>query len=383
MQFYALEGDYYASAVMQFGKGSPKQTTVKNVRKGLDFGQALSRPWTVRNHNDRSTEILLVDASNQLHLVSKDQKVLWSTQLPAAIQGEVHQVDLLKNGKLQYLFVAGGKIHAVDRLGRSVQGYPKSAPMSNALLTSLIDYEKNRDYRLLMADASGTIMVCDMEGKPLDGWKSKNLPRAFSDAPTHVRIRQRDYYVAVTIEGEVFLFSRRGDIVSGFPLSLGIRPSGDVVVDGQQFVLVSEDGTMVQVNTSGKKVSENALLKKTPKAAFKLVAASNADNFVIVKSEQGFLTAFDKSGKQIFEINNPASDNLELSLYHTSDNRDVLVVFDKDQNLFYACDMTGKLLIPQPLQASARPVVTYQSNSKTLSFYVPDQTRLSLTSVSF
>lgn len=383
MQFYALEGDYYASAVMQFGKSAPKQTTVKNARKGLDFGQALSSPWTVRNHNDRSTEILLTDASNQLHLVSKDQKVLWSTQLPGPIQGDVHQVDLLKNGKLQYLFLTAGKIHVVDRLGRYVPGYPKSVDMNNAVFTSLVDYEKSRDYRLLMADPTGTIMVSDMDGKLLDGWKSKNLPRAFFDAPRHERIRQRDYYVAVTIEGEIFLFTRRGDIVDGFPLSLGIRPSGNVVVDGRQFVLVSGDGTMVQVNTSGKKVSENALLKKTPGAAFRLVGAVNADNFIVIKTEQGLLTAFDKAGKQVFEINNPASDNLDVSLYHTSDNRDVVVVFDKEQKLFYACDMNGKLLIPQPLQASALPAVTYSSNSKTLNFYVPDQTRLTLVSASF
>jgi hypothetical protein len=231
-----------------------------------------------------------------------------------------------------------------------------------------------------MADATGTIKVADMDGALLDGWKSKNLPRAFSDAPTHARIRQRDYYEAVTIEGEMFLFNRRGDIADGFPLLLGVRPSGDVVSDGKQFVLVSEDGTILQITTSGKKVSENALARKTPKAVFRLVAASNGSDFVIVRSEQGFLTAFDKNGKQLFEINNPASDNLALSLYQTAGNH-VLVVFDKDQNIFYACDLTGKLLIPQPLQATALPAVINQQ--KTVTFYVPDQTRLVSVSASF
>jgi len=384
MQFYALEGDYYASAVMQFSKSSDQKKTVKNMRRGLDFGQTLnSSPWTVRNHTDRSNEILIADASNQLHLVSKDQKVLWNLQLPGAIQGDVFQVDLLKNGKLQYLLVTAGKIHVIDRLGRYVPGYPKAVDMNAAVFTSLIDYDRSRNYRLLLADVTGTIKITDLEGALLDGWKSKNLPRAFSDAPAHTRIRQRDYFQAVTIEGEMFLFNRRGDIADGFPVSLGIRPSGDVVSDGKQFIVVSEDGTLVQVNTSGKKVSENALLKKTPKAVFRLVAASNDENFVIVKMDQGFLAAFDQSGKQIFEVNNPASENLSFSLYHTSDNRDVLMVFDKDQNLFYAVDRNGKMLIPQPLQATALPAVTYQQNSKTLNFWVPDQTRIVNVSAAF
>jgi hypothetical protein len=375
MQFYPLEGEYYASAIMQFGKRSEKRTTPRSVKQGTDFGQPTTRLSAVRNHNDKSTEILVMDASNRLHLVSKDQRVLWSTAIPGPIQGDLFQADLLKNGKLQYLFVAAGQLHAIDRLGRNVAGFPKPVTMSDAMFTSLIDYDKSRNYRLLMANATGKIVVCDMDGKPLEGWASKNLPRAFSDAPAHFRIRQRDYYEATTVQGDVFLFTRRGDIVEGFPLVLNVNPSGDVVSDGRNLVLVSEDGTLMQVSPSGKKISENALLKKTPKAFFRLVASVNDDNFIVVKRDEGFIAGFDETGKQLFEINNPASDNLQFSLYHAGD-RDVLVVFDKDQNLFYACDLNGKMLIPQPLQATAMPVVSYQANSKTIVFNVPDQTRL-------
>jgi len=255
--------------------------------------------------------------------------------------------------------------------------------MPDAVYTSLIDYDKSRNYRLLMANAAGKITVCDMEGKPLEGWASKNLPRGFVDAPTHFRIRQRDYYEATTVQGDVFLFNRRAEIADGFPVALGINPSGDVVSDGKNLVLVSEDGTVVQISTSGKKVSEMALLKRTPNAAFRLVAAVNDDSFIVVKRDQGFIAGFDQSGKQLFEVNNPASDNLAFSLYHLGDKRDVLVVFDKDQNLFYACDLNGKMLIAQPLQATALPAVSYQPNTKTINFSVPDQTRLVNISASF
>jgi hypothetical protein len=384
LQFYPLEGNYYASAIMQFGKNSEKKTTAKNVKKGTDFGQPITtKPWAVRNHNDKSTEFLVADAGNELHLVSKDQRILWTASIPGPIQGDIHQVDMLKNGKLQYLFVAAGQLQVIDRLGRYLQGYPKPLTMNDAVYTSLIDYDNSRNYRLLMANATGKIVVCDLDGKPLEGWASKNLPRGFSDAPKHFRIRQRDYYEATTIQGDVFLFSRRAEIVDGFPLALNINPSGDVVSDGKNVVLVSRDGSLIQISPSGKKISENALMKRTPQALFTLVSANNADNFVIVKSDQGFLAGFDQSGKQLFEINNPGSENLEFALYHISDGRDVLVVFDKDQNLFYACDLAGKMLIAQPQQASALPAVSYQSNTKTLTFSVPDQTRLVNISASF
>lgn len=382
LQFYPLEGDYYASAVVQFGKMTEKKSSnkTKSTTKrgaGADFGQQVtSEPWLVKNHNDRSMEALVVDAGNQLHLVSKNQQTLWNLALPGPIQGDVHQVDLLKNGKLQYLFVTAGQLHAVDRLGRNVAGYPKSISMTDAVFTSLVDYDKSRNYRLLMANNAGKITVCDMDGKPLEGWAAKSLPRAFSDAPMHIRIRQRDYFEATTIQGDVFMFNRRGEIAEGFPVALNISPSGDVVSDGKNLVMVSKDGTMIQVNTSGKKISENALFKKTPGATFRLVSARNDDNFVVVKSDQGFLAAFDKNGKQLFEINNPASENIRVSLYHLGDKQDALVVFDKDQNIFFACDLTGKMLIAQPVQATALPALSYQSGTKSLTFYVPDQTRI-------
>jgi hypothetical protein len=378
MQFYPLEGEYYASAVIQFGKQSDKKSSSpKNTKKGTDFGASItSKPWTVKNHNDKSTEVLVVDASNHLHLVSKDQKVLWNAALPGPILGEVHQVDLLKNGKLQYLFATAGQLHAVDRLGRNVAGYPKSISMPDAVYTSLIDYDKSRNYRLLLANNAGKITVVDMDGKPLEGWTSKNLPRNFSDAPMHIRIKQKDYYEATTVDGDVFMFNRKSDINPGFPLALNVNPSGDVVSDGKNLFLVSRDGTFLQVSTGGKKVSENALEKKTPNATFRLVAASNDDNFVVVKTDQGFVAAFDQNGKQLFEINNPASDNIAVSLYHVADKKDALVIFDKDQNIFYACDLSGKMLIAQPVQATALPAVSYSSATKTISFHIPDQTRL-------
>jgi hypothetical protein len=376
LQFYPLEGNYYASAIMQFGKNAEKKKTSRGVKKGTDFNQAITtKPWAVRNHNDKSTEFIVVDTGNELRLVSKDQRVLWNVSLPGAIQGDVHQVDMLKNGKLQYLFVTAGQLHIIDRLGRYLQGYPKPVIMNDAVYTSLIDYDNSRNYRLLMANAEGKIVVCDMEGKPLEGWTSKNLPRGFSDAPKHFRIRQRDYYEATTVQGDVFLFSRRAEIVEGFPVVLNINPSGDVVSDGKNIVLVSRDGSLVQISPAGKKVSENALMKRTPQATFTLVASNNSDNFVIVKSDQGFLAGFDQSGKQLFEVNNPASDNLALALYHFAEDRDVLVAFDRDQNMFYACDLTGKMIV-QAQQASALPAVSYQPNTKTFTFSVPDQTRL-------
>jgi hypothetical protein len=376
MQFYALEGDYYASAVAQFGKG-PEKRTVNNIRTGNDFGQGISRaPLAVVNHTDRSNEVVVVDNANKMHLLSKDQKVLWTTELPGPVQGNIYQVDILKNGKLQYLLVTSGKIHVIDRLGRYVPGYPKAVELNDANMTSLIDYDNTRNYRLLLANSSGKIVVCDLEGRPLEGWKLKSLPREFSDAPSHFRIRQRDYYVALTVHGDLFIFNRRGDINEGFPLSLGFTPLGDVASDGKNVFMVSNDGTLAQISTQGKRVSIEALPKKAANAAFRLVKAYNNDNFVVVKTEQGYIAAFDSSTKQLFEINNPASDNIEVVLYHTSDNRDVLAVFDKEQNLFYATDLAGKLLIPQPLQASAMPAMTYQQNTKTITFYVPDQSRI-------
>jgi hypothetical protein len=76
----------------------------------------LPRP-VVRSHVDRSLEVLVQDAANRLYLLGSNGKVLWRKWLEKPVTGEVHQVDYLKNNKLQYVFATERNLYLLDRNG--------------------------------------------------------------------------------------------------------------------------------------------------------------------------------------------------------------------------------------------------------------------------
>lgn len=70
-------------------------------------------------------------SDNVLHASDKDGKEFWSLRLGAPIDNAVCVVDFYSNGKEQFLFISGGKLYLVDRLGRVVEDFPKKATEIN------------------------------------------------------------------------------------------------------------------------------------------------------------------------------------------------------------------------------------------------------------
>lgn len=383
-QFHALEDNYYSSAVMEYETGASRRDDRRKVRRGEQLdGNTIAGPWLVRNHTDKSFEVLIQDSGNKLHLISLTGKEVWSVKLDAAITSQVEQVDLFKNGKLQYLFLAGSKLFIIDRLGREVEGYPKTLPMTAPAFMSLVDYDNTRNYRVAIANHDGDIMICDLNGRALEGWNPRKVNRDLADAPRHFRIRSRDYFGAITVAGEISLFNRRGDMMRNFPVKLNGTPSGTLFGDGTNIVAVSSDGKLMRIGTDGKLQDENALLRNNPAARFQLVATPDQSDFIVVRLDQGTLAGFNAGGSLLFETPNPASDQVKLAYHRFGKGSEVVAVFDADQKLFFALDAKGKMLIPQPLQADAMPQVYFNRTNKGIIFVIPFESSLSFVTASF
>ena len=143
----------------------------KDVEVKLDT-IVLSKPILVTNQKTKQQEIILFDASNQMMLISPTGEVRWKKQLGSSVIGEVEEIDLYRNGKIQYLVTTKNKIYCIDRLGRDVEGFPWSLP-SNELISgsSIFDYERNKKYRVLVTSVSGDMYLYDKSHKNLEGWE--------------------------------------------------------------------------------------------------------------------------------------------------------------------------------------------------------------------
>ncbi|MBK8613194.1 MAG: PQQ-binding-like beta-propeller repeat protein [Flavobacteriales bacterium] len=174
------------------------------------IGRPLVRgPFIVRNHVNRTQEVLVQDDANVIHLLSSTGSVLWKRELDGPIMGEVRQVDKFRNGKLQLLFNTEGRIHLIDRNGKDVGGFPVSLPEKASAPLSVFDYDGTREYRVLVPTVNSTLLNYDLNGKPVQGWVPPRTPATCAVPVQHLRVRGKDHLVLVDHSGNVTVLDRK------------------------------------------------------------------------------------------------------------------------------------------------------------------------------
>lgn len=203
----APQGQYIALAIQKqtsssaSDPGGPMWVTPCD---GLSQG-----PWLVKNHYTNEGEILWQDNAHGLHLISASGQELWSATVDGQVMGAVEQIDIYKNGKLQLVFNTAGSIYCLDRNGRLVENFPIRLPSNASCPLAVVDYDSDRDYRLVQGVEGGEILNFKVDGKMTRGW---NFRKSETDIRhvEHIRIRAKDYVFALEDNGEIHLLKRGG-----------------------------------------------------------------------------------------------------------------------------------------------------------------------------
>lgn len=167
-------------------------------------------PQIVLNHITNTKEIIVQDVANKLYLISTNGKILWTKQLHEPIIGKIHQIDAIKNGKLQLLFNTKNKIYLLDRNGEKVLGFPVELPAEATTNVVPIDYEKNRNYRLLIGCNNNLVYNYTLDGKQVEGWDYTPTKTPPNGLITHFTQANKDYIVITTQNGKVKVVQRNG-----------------------------------------------------------------------------------------------------------------------------------------------------------------------------
>lgn len=209
----AQNGAFPVTLCLQHG-AAVKQEVGVGQQVGVLWTSAIGRPlvrgpFLVRNHVNRTQEVLVQDDANVIHLLSSTGSVLWKRELDGPIMGDVRQVDKFRNGKLQLLFNTEGRIHVIDRNGKDVGGFPVSLPEKASAPLSVFDYEGTKEYRVLVPTVNSTLLNYDLNGKPVQGWVPPRTPATCAVPVQHLRVRGKDHLVLVDHSGNVTVLDRK------------------------------------------------------------------------------------------------------------------------------------------------------------------------------
>ncbi|MGZ4060414.1 MAG: DUF3352 domain-containing protein, partial [Bacteroidia bacterium] len=170
-----------------------------------------SKPYLLINHNTKAKEVLVQDDANKIYLISNTGKIIWTKQLQEKIMSDVIQVDVLKNNKLQMVFNSRSFIYMYDRNGNEMKGFPIKlrSPATNAI--SVIDYEKNRDYRIFIATENKRIVCYKANGEQLTAFAFDKTKDVVYLPLQYFNVNNRDHLIAIDVKGKIYILDRQGE----------------------------------------------------------------------------------------------------------------------------------------------------------------------------
>ena len=323
----------------------------------------IMKPNIIFSHLDNTPEVVSQDNFNKIYHLSKDLKEIWSDSIDSKINSKIYTIDYYKNNKKQIIFSTENKIHSYDRKGNKLIGFPIENPsISKIRHLNIIDYDKSKRYRIVVANEFGEIFLMDKSGKKLRGWNPMKMNDELVQEPFHYRIKGKDYILILLKNGEVNLKNRRGENYNGFPLkidgSLKNRSFTKITTSPKSsyIQLISEYGIIYKISFEGKILSKEEMIRETKNSKFYML-----------------LDAFDKNPEfitvdenKIYKNNNSiefsGTEEINFQNYNFGNNNKFMVLNDKNSNKSYFLSDNFETYFP-PIQNENYLSILYSKGS--------------------
>ena len=208
LQFIYDNNFAHVNGVIKKSKVSTRSNSVTeelNIKLDADL---LIDPQFVTNHITKQKEIVVQDINNTLYLISNKGNILWKKQLHGPVLGNINQIDIYKNGRLQLCFATPHRVYVIDRNGNNVGPFPSKFNDQITQPLSVFDYEKRKNYRLLVTQGKNLLMY-DVKAKPVNGFTFKSANNTIISQPKHFRIGSKDYLTFKT-KSKLYILDRTG-----------------------------------------------------------------------------------------------------------------------------------------------------------------------------
>jgi hypothetical protein len=211
-------------------------------------------PKLVKNHRTKGMDIVLQDEANNLYLLSNSGKILWKKVLDSPILGEIQQLDLYRNGRLQLAFATENTFYILDRNGREVAPFPIKFTEEITQPLSIFDYDKNRNYRFVITQ-SDQVTMYDKAGKKVTGFTFNKALDEIVLPPQHLRIGNKDYITIAEKNGSLNILSRTGKPRIKVSEKVNLSET-QLHKKGSNFITYDVNGEKTIITPQGKVITE-------------------------------------------------------------------------------------------------------------------------------
>lgn len=329
------------------------------------------KPFLVKNHRTKATEILVQDEKNQVYLISNKGSILWKKPIGEKIVGEVKQIDCYRNNKLQYLFTTDKHLYLLDRNGNNVKNYPVILPATTEKGVSVFDYDKNRKYRIFVPCTDKKIYVYTREGKRVEGWKANKADNKITCNIEFYRVKNKDYLVYAD-KYRAYILNRRGDERVKIKKQFSKSERNKFYLDKRSNCLVTTDtkGTIYEVGFDGS-VKTKQFVEVSPKHYFTIadVNADGRNEYVFADGNE--LKVFSNRGKLKWKKEFDGEISYAPSIYRFSKHKVEIGICIAEANKIYLLSGNGNNHAGFPLKGNTKFSVGFnKKDNKGFSLFV-------------
>ncbi len=243
--FLCISSDRKSPPVIEFSLAKAEMKRSKAPVTGRDVHIDIPEgPFTVKNSASGKNNTLVQNANMTISLKDENGKGMWTVPFSEKLCGTVSNVDYFGNGKIQFLFGAGSKIHLLDRLGRFVRPFPVELGKKIVLGPAVFDFSGAKRYNILVLHDDNSIRMYNLQGKIPQGWQDITSEDGIVALPELLTSGQKSFWVVRTSRQTLIFPFMGGTALTDF--------SGDAMLRPDTAVKVEADGSLSAVSYNGK-----------------------------------------------------------------------------------------------------------------------------------
>ncbi len=344
LEFSTAENGTYTSVAMDFGYSEDEDEEPVSWQEALD-AKALGRPYIITNHTNGAREVLIFDNQNSLYRIDSKGKIAWKIPLLEAPKSDIYMLDFYKNGKYQYVFNTSNYIYIVDLNGNRVDEYPFKLPVTATGKMSLMDYDRVKNYRILIPLEDGKLHNFRLDQTETPGWVNPVFSRAYLTPVEHFRLRTKDFLLFADTLGNVTFANRKGEARMEAKLAFtnNYRTGFAKIGKGSMARLVTTDlmGRAVEIDADGN-VDKISLSDFSPGHKFLLCDFDLDGNKDFVYFDRNRLQIFSQNKKKLLDtLFSEQNIDRIVPVDFVSADSIRLVLRDKNDNSLFFITSTG------------------------------------------
>ncbi|MBN1339937.1 MAG: DUF3352 domain-containing protein [Bacteroidales bacterium] len=323
------------------------------------------KPFLIRDHITGRLKVIVFDEMNTMYLIDHEGRIKWKIPLMQQPVGDVFMVDAFKNRKIQYIFNTADYLYLIDLNGNYVGNFPVKLASKATNGISVTDYDKLKDYRILVAGEDNRIYNYDMDGKQVEGWSKPIVSHKVVMPVEYLTDKGKDYIIVTDETGSVYFYNRRGETRFS-PEKALVKASNSVFyinkTNSKGFLITTDRQGRLCYLTSGGSVSDTQFDVFSAEHCFFYSDFDNNQAFDFIFTDNQRIAVFDRQKNLLLDYYSPEKLIEFAGLFEIPGRGKIIGVISEESGKVLLFDKSG-MFEPLSYISGKTPFVTGSLNN--------------------